>query len=230
MSAVIFDLDNTLIHRGRSIGKYADVFRDDFQRFLAGEIDPMALADRFRELDENGYAGHDKRSAGIRQLPIWRRPPSRKALRDHWNDRFPYHPAPMPGLYDTLTMLKENGFRLGIITNGSVKAQTAKIDALDLAAYFDCITISEQCGIQKPDSRIFHRTLRKMGQQGHESYFVGDHPVLDVSGAMKAGLMPVWLSGFQVWPKSMDRPAHIIDDLLSIEKILGFSDSRRKQV
>ena len=92
----------------------------------------------------------------------------------------------------TLQTLRKHGKKLGIITNGATKLQQQKLDALGISELFDTILISETEGVRKPDPLIFARAVGRCGVSASEAVFVGDHPDVDVMGALAAGLIPIW--------------------------------------
>jgi putative hydrolase of the HAD superfamily len=82
--------------------------------------------------------------------------------------------------------------RLGIVTNGATAVQNAALDALGVRPAVDAVLISEAEGVRKPDPAIFHRAAERLGVRPNECCFVGDHPIVDISGAEAAGLRAVW--------------------------------------
>jgi putative hydrolase of the HAD superfamily len=64
-----------------------------------------------------------------------------------------------------INQLKQRGFKLGIITNGSVHWQHAKIDFAGIRSHFDTIVVSDEVGIKKPDSLIFQMALDRLSVQ-----------------------------------------------------------------
>ena len=92
----------------------------------------------------------------------------------------------------TLASLRASGLKLGLITNGSVRMQSRKLECLALSPMFDTILISDAEGIRKPDRRIFHRALERLNTNPPQAVFVGDHPEVDVAGARAAGLQAIW--------------------------------------
>ena len=65
---------------------------------------------------------------------------------------------------------------MGVVTNGSLQAQSEKIGILQLADMIDALVISETVGYKKPDPRIFIAALAELGLKNSETMFVGDHP------------------------------------------------------
>jgi putative hydrolase of the HAD superfamily len=86
-------------------------------------------------------------------------------------------------------------FRLGVVSNanGTVRA---KLERVGLAGFFEVIVDSHDEGIEKPDPRIFHLALRRMGVKAAEAAYVGDLYHVDVVGAAAAGLRPFLLDPF----------------------------------
>lgn len=92
----------------------------------------------------------------------------------------------------TLRTLRRNRKKLGVITNGRTTRQQNKLELLGISDAFDTVLISESEGIRKPDLAIFQRALERCGGESCEALFVGDHPEMDVAGAVRAGLTAVW--------------------------------------
>ena len=93
-----------------------------------------------------------------------------------------------------LTRLRDAGWRLGIVTNGTTQMQHAKVDRVGLRAYVDVVIDSESAGFPKPDRRIFEHAAGKLGVDlGPEGWMVGDMADKDVAGGIAAGLRTIWL-------------------------------------
>lgn len=98
-----------------------------------------------------------------------------------------------PHTHETLEYLNTK-YRLHIITNGFLEAQTVKMETSGLARYFDEVIISEETGYKKPDIRIFQHALEKAGAMKEESAMIGDGLDVDVTGAQKAGLKGIYFN------------------------------------
>lgn len=108
-----------------------------------------------------------------------------------WLEKFAEFQVLNPGVRETLAALKEK-YKLGILSNGDDRCQRKKIQHTGVDAYFDVIVTSGQYGIQKPKKRIFEITAEKMGMRTDEIAFVGDTFATDITGAIHAGMKPVW--------------------------------------
>ena len=105
---------------------------------------------------------------------------------------FPGACSLFPDAARTLSSLRAGGFKLGLITNGSVRMQSGKLKCLSLEPAFDTVLISDAEGVSKPHPEIFRRALERLGTMADRAVFVGDHPDVDVSGARGAGMKTVW--------------------------------------
>ncbi len=115
-----------------------------------------------------------------------------ETLLDDYRAGFPDACVLFPDAVQTLSRLRTSGLKLGLITNGSIRMQSRKLDCLALSPLFDTILISDAEGISKPDPRIFHRALDRLNTSPAQAVFVGDHPEVDVAGARAAGMHAIW--------------------------------------
>ena len=202
--AILFDLDETLTDRMRSIFQYAERFRCDFAGYLASTA-VSTIADAILRADVRGSRPPEEILCDFSQRLPWHTGPQVSHLRRHWETCFPLAIVAREGLAETLSTLHAQGIRLGIVTNGEVLFQAPKITQLAIGRYLSTVVISEAVQVQKPDPRIFTHALAAIGCRASETWFVGDDPVNDVLGAAAVGLRAIWLTGVRPWP--IDRPA-----------------------
>lgn len=188
--AILFDLDGTLFDRDATVGGIAA-----WQATAFAHVIPKDRAEGFRhticDLDAHGH--RDKREVYARVGDQFALTPSdtELLLKSFWTE-YGNHCRAGEGVVETLTTLREEGIRLGIITNGVERVQNAAIDAIGVRAFMEVILISETEGVRKPDSAIFRRATERLGLRPEQCWFVGDHPEVDVEGAEHAGLKGVW--------------------------------------
>lgn len=94
---------------------------------------------------------------------------------------------------ETLDALRGEGYRLGMVTNGSRETQREKIARRDLARHFDAIVIEGEFGRGKPDPAVFAHALAGVGASPDEAWMVGDNLYADIGGACSAGIHSVWI-------------------------------------
>ena len=92
-----------------------------------------------------------------------------------------------PGTLEALERLKSAGYKLAIVSNaeGQVASDAGRFG---LAPFFDTIIDSHVVGVSKPDPRIFHIALERLGVGPNEARFAGDIYSIDVLGARAAGI------------------------------------------
>lgn len=82
------------------------------------------------------------------------------------------------GVKEFLEELKEDGAKLGLITDGRSISQWNKIKALRLDGLFDKVIISEEFGSEKPDLRNYQAVMDVFPDRKYFVY-VGDNPAKD---------------------------------------------------
>lgn len=103
------------------------------------------------------------------------------------------HLSIRPYIAELLRKLRDAGCKLAIVSNTEATVTSHDLDELRLREYFDDVVLSSSVGVKKPEPRIFHIALRKLGVEPHDSVFVGDDYECDYHGALRAGLRPVLL-------------------------------------
>jgi len=221
LRAVLFDLDDTLTDRARSIDRLIPVFSDHFGDDLENhDLDEIRRC--IHAGDGGGYASQEHLGAHLQSLLRWRRVPDVEQLVAFWRDRFPRCNVERTGVTPTLQTLHQRGLKLGVVSNGSISSQSPKLDVMGVRSLFSVILISEEVGIKKPDPRIFQIALDKLNLLPSETIFVGDNPVLDVAGSRAVGLRGIWLNcrGDQP-PKDISCP----ETITSFDQVIGLCES-----
>ena len=137
IKAVLFDLDGTLLDRDQSLLLFINDQYERLNEFLS-HISKEKYVSRFIQLDQRGYVWKDK---VYQQLIDEFNIPSitwEALLQDYLNE-FKQHCVGFPHIHEMLDGLKNNGFALGMITNGYGQFQMDNINALKIEKYFDVI-------------------------------------------------------------------------------------------
>lgn len=111
---------------------------------------------------------------------------------------------------------------LGIVTNGPVEVQRAKLELLELVDLVDFAVVSEEFGVAKPDPTIFREALRLTGVSAANAVFVGDSAEFDMAGARAAGIASVWVNRHDLpWTEPGLPPTRQIRSLGELPRLVG---------
>ena len=90
-----------------------------------------------------------------------------------------------------------------VVSNGTVVAQTRKLERSGLGRWMDGIFLSEQLGAEKPSPRFFEQVFAALPDIPKEDMLiVGDSLTSDMQGGLAAGIPTCWYN-----PQSLPRPA-----------------------
>lgn len=225
--AVLFDLDNTLTHRGLSIERYAQLFLSQFNDALRRH-DPQQVLQLLKDTDNGGYLASSSEFSSIRDAIgqtlsrhlAWRSAKAPEELSAHWVNHFPAASVEMPGASALIQELRRRGITCGVISNGAENSRRRTLDALPFGNAIRALVSSEGLGISKPDPAIFVAGSAQLGCAPERCWFIGDHPVNDYQGASAAGMQPIWLSGFHSWPENTAPATFAIDRLETLLSIV----------
>ena len=216
--AVLFDLDNTLIERRKALAHVAHAL---IREFLPNRLSEYcALKECFCDCFKDGYLkNRDCYELFCRKIQ-WNNALPYDQFFTYWSFFYPYNSTPVPDMLDTLQCLKAKGYLLGIITNGPITMQNAKIEKIGIRDLFDTIVVSQKLGIEKPSPEIFAYTAQLLHLPVQECLYVGDHPRNDIFGAASAGMQTAWYNAFVPWDDQY-APADVeINGLADLKKLL----------
>ena len=234
--AIYFDLDNTLVHRNKSISVYAERLSEGYSEAFVG-VAPEEIARVISSQDNGGYLPAESPYKTIKDAVanelhkqfIRSDKLTIRDIREHWLHQFPQCTVPMNGANELLAELSEQGFHLGIISNGADKTRIATAKFLDSFSHIKQLVSSEAAGIRKPESRIFTESAIDFGFTPDQCWYIGDHPVNDIDGARKSGMKTIWLKGFHEWPLNIENPCHSIDSLSEVLGLVASNSNNQSQ-
>ena len=194
--AVVFDLWGTLVDElsypeanrclyRQKCNETADVIGVDPEEFtaawaagaekrMAGEPPSLeaAIADICAKLGVPPHIDRVKAGADVRLQYV------REAL------------SPRSGVIETISTLREQGFRVGLISNCGEEV-TQLWDGTPFAPLFDAAVFSFSARLVKPDPRIYRLAIDQLGFSPEQCLFVGDGSGNELTGASNAGMTPV---------------------------------------
>lgn len=117
-----------------------------------------------------------------------------------------------------LDRLDELGVRLAVISNWDYSLHKI-LRMLGLFNRFELVVASLEEGFEKPDPRIFHQTLGKLGVEPSRAAHVGDDAIDDLQGARNVGMRGVLVDRSRKSPAS---PPYVAS-LSELPEALGWS-------
>jgi 2-haloacid dehalogenase len=104
----------------------------------------------------------------------------------------------IPSALESLTILKDQGYKIFAGTNGVGKTQRQRLNDSNLIYLFDDIFISEEIGFEKPNSEFFMAIFDKYTFMTKENtIMIGDSLSSDIQGAINFGIDSIWFNPSQ---------------------------------
>jgi HAD superfamily hydrolase (TIGR01662 family) len=130
--------------------------------------------------------------------------------------------AVFPDTRDTLVLLRERGYRLGLLSNTWWAAEwhNADLAAHGLAGLLDELVYTSDLECSKPDPSAFREIASRLGVSPDACVMIGDRPIDDVSGAKAVGMRAVWRRNDSGFPTSDVAPDAVVDALAELPGIL----------
>lgn len=193
IQAVLFDFDDTLQDREAAYRAYCAAFLEEFFPGIPAK-EKAARVDEMEARINGGYRKREEYFPELIELWDWREHPPVEFLCCHFNEHYGEHVALFSDAVPTIQLLKAQGYRLGVVSNGPSVLQNKKLDTAGIRSFFDGVVVSGDYGIHKPDKRLFDLAAQQLGVPNEACLFVGDHPVNDIHGAIGAGMHAVWMN------------------------------------
>lgn len=92
-----------------------------------------------------------------------------------------------------LSEIKKRNIKLGLITDGTVNRQKRKLKTLGISYLFDSIIFTKNLNASKPSTIPFKEAINCLKTKPHNTYYVGDNPLVDFKGAKETGMKTVRL-------------------------------------
>jgi YjjG family noncanonical pyrimidine nucleotidase len=204
ISAILFDLDDTLFDHHRSArAALAEVHArhaaaTDFEQFerhhirFLEEMHVEVLAGRV-ELNE---ARRERFRRVFRALGVELPEAHVDAVASAYRNGYMRARRAMDGAAELLAAVRAHA-RIGIVSNNLLEEQRDKLEYCGLARFVDALIVSEEAGVSKPDPDIFRLALDRLGVRPQETVMVGDSWAADIVGASRAGIRAVWFNPFR---------------------------------
>lgn len=191
-SAVLFDLDNTLIDRDAAA---RELWRTEL---------PPSKVSTAMEFDSSDHG----------QLLRWL-----GWSAGHLSSKVADFTGADPRVIQMVTRVART-YPIAVASNGG-PAQRSKLAAAGLSeAFRRMVFISSELNIEKPERAFFDYVTHAMGIDPSLALMVGDHPHNDILGAKHAGLKTCWISHGRRYPADQSLPDFQIEHITQLETLL----------
>lgn len=123
---------------------------------------------------------------------------------------------------DTLGVLRERGYRLGLLSNTWWAADwhNADLAAQGLAGLFDELVYTSDLPHSKPHPSVFREVASRLGVMPEACVMIGDRQIDDVEGARAVGMRAIWRRNDSGFPTSEITPDATVDALAELPSLL----------
>jgi len=202
MSAIVFDIDDTLYSRQDLFIRAASEISGQDMRKVPSFVDTFyAISDLNTEQLEKGLISTIESNSWrfdrtFRELGI-------EVPPDAGNKTAIRYAALQssieltPGFENLLSRLRDSDIEMGILTAGASEHQWDKYDQLGMERFIprSKVIVAGDVGCSKPDTKIFRITEQILCERQRENiYMVGDSYKHDITGAINAGWRSVWIN------------------------------------
>jgi putative hydrolase of the HAD superfamily len=217
VSAVLFDLDDTLLDRRGAFDRWAQASAARWLGRTANAEQITRAVEFLHLLDNDGFLPRELLFEAV-QSRFGRTESVDELIAAYYRDILSII-EPMDGAVAVLQELVRRNIPFGLVTNGNYH-QTDKAALLGLPARAACMLISSEFGTAKPARAIFREAARQLGLAPAEIAFVGDQPAVDVVGASLSGMIAIWLHSDTA--QSQRPPSDLMDLEISSMRDLVF--------
>lgn len=95
---------------------------------------------------------------------------------------------------DTLNKLTNQGYKLGIISNGNLKQQLEKLEKTNILKYMIDVIASSEYEFSKPDPRIFEEACKKNNISYADMCYIENDYEKDIISCLTLGIKAIWLN------------------------------------
>ena len=175
---ILFDMGNVLIRFDR------DYFIDRLG--VSGEDKALLMRHVFRSvewvcMDRGSLVEAEAVERVCKRLPAHLHDAAAKLIA-MWDRPI----LPIPGMYELVEELKENGYGIYLLSNASLR-QHEYWPRIEASRFFDGKLISADEGVMKPQPEIYNLCLERFGLKAEESFFIDDVPA-NIEGARYCGI------------------------------------------
>ncbi len=218
IKAVMFDLDDTLIH---STIDFMKLKRKTIDFYSSLGISPNTLSPSMKTHEILKKAASVLRKKGYTPKEILRIVQKTSSLWNQIEMENVTSTRAVEGAKETLTLLKKQNYGVGVITRSCRRYALKTLKLTGLLEFVDVIYARNDCGKDKPDPEPLFQAMRAVGSKAEETIMVGDS-ITDFHCSKNAGVRFVGIISEGDHHKNFKRKKGVatIQDLRDLIKVL----------
>jgi HAD superfamily hydrolase (TIGR01509 family) len=128
----------------------------------------------------------------------------------------------LPGVVDTLRILKSDGFKLGLFTINGAKSANFVLERFGIAGFFDAVIPREKAKQVKPSGEHLETVLEALNVEHDEAIVVGDG-IIDMKSAQELKVIAVGLlTGIATKEKLVNSGAnYIVSSITELPRVIN---------
>jgi len=225
IKAVLFDLDDTLIHTGELFSRYMKEYVETISASLG--IDYDTLRTRLQELNDEGYhkmgVSPQRWSVVIDQLS--QELNNADVVKENLGILMKIYtdePRIKSGAKLILKGLRDTGFKLGLVTHANTDWTMRKLNQTGLLNYFDTIKIADENGFKTTEH--WKSGIGMLGVESQQCLVVGDNLKGDIIPSASLGAKVLWMPSS--W--SVYRQGEVPEGTIVMDELSDFWDAVQK--
>ena len=178
---MVFDMGNVLIHYDsrRASGRFAA----DHEEMEAVNTS-VFVSPEWLMLDMGVISQEEALARMTARLPDGHAREAARLCLEHWHE---YCMWPVPGMEELVTDLKNQGYRLYLCSNASLRMLDCYQDTIPGIRLFDGVLFSAEVKCVKPQKEMYGHLFRRFGLKPEECFFVDDLPA-NIQAARECGM------------------------------------------
>ncbi|MCI9501083.1 MAG: HAD family phosphatase [Hungatella sp.] len=178
---MVFDMGNVLVYYDsrRASGRFAA----DHEEMEAVNTS-VFVSPEWLMLDMGVISQEEALARMTARLPDGHAREAARLCLEHWHE---YCMWPVPGMEELVTDLKNQGYRLYLCSNASLRMLDCYQDTIPGIRLFDGVLFSAEVKCVKPQKEMYGHLFRRFGLKPEECFFVDDLPA-NIQAARECGM------------------------------------------
>ena len=227
INTILWDVDGTLLDF--KAAEYAAI-KSLFKVFKLGECTDRMVA-RYSVINDSFWKRLERNEISKRQVLVGRfeqffgeygidmelAPAFNKQYQQSLGDTIVYRDDSFQIVKDLRSRVKQY-----VVSNGTIAAQTKKLQRSGLGLLMDGAFLSEEIGFEKPNIGFFQEVFKKIRPSDLSSVLiVGDSLTSDMQGGINAGIRTCWYNPDGLPAPRDKKPDFVISNLHQVRDCLG---------